>query len=73
MELTQIAYFQILGKPLMLHLGILGLLFILFAAATPWLSRKGIAKISLQWHTRLAAIGIILSLLHAILGISVYL
>jgi len=54
--LTQITYYPILGKPLIMYLGILTLLLFLIAAVIPMLNRKGINRIPFQWHPRIAKI-----------------
>ena len=71
--LVHIAYFTILGKPLIMYLGILTLFSFLFTASIPILNQKGIHKIPFAWHARFAKISFALAIIHAILGISAYL
>ncbi|OGH85429.1 MAG: hypothetical protein A2301_02160 [Candidatus Magasanikbacteria bacterium RIFOXYB2_FULL_40_13] len=65
--LKSIAYYQILGQPLTVILGILTLIFLLFAASVSIMNKKGITKIPFQWHPRLAAVAITLAILHGLL------
>lgn len=66
---TRIAYYPILGKPLMLYLGILTLSFLLATAFVAYLHSKGYFGIPFKWHIRLAKITLILALIHGTLGI----
>ena len=70
--LQQITYFQILGKPLIMYLGIITLLSFLFTATIAILNKKGINKIPFAWHQRMAIISIILALIHGFLGLMAY-
>lgn len=71
--LEYITYYQILGKPLIMYLGILTLSSFLFTASIAVLNVKfGIAKIPFKWHPRMAAISITLALIHGTLGILAY-
>ncbi len=69
--LSKIALFPILGKPAIMYGGLITLLFLLAAALIPYLSKKG--KVSIKWHFRLARIGIALGILHAVLGMALFL
>lgn len=70
--LTQITYFQILGKPLIMWLGVITLLSFLFAALIAFLDKKGINKIPFKWHSIMAKVSLLLAIIHAILGIAIY-
>jgi hypothetical protein len=70
--LQQITYFQILGKPLIMYLGIITLLSFLFTATIAILNKKGINKIPFAWHPRMAKISIALALIHGFLGLMAY-
>jgi hypothetical protein len=67
-----IAYTLILGKPLIMYLGILTYISFIFTATVGYLNFKGKTVIPFKWHPRLATISIILATLHAILGLSAY-
>ena len=67
-----IAYALILGKPVIMYMGILTLLSFLFTALIGLMNLKGIRFISLKWHPRMAVISIAFGLLHAFLGLSAY-
>jgi hypothetical protein len=54
--LGHLAYYTILGKPLIMYLGILTLLSFAFTASIPILNQKGIHKIPFSWHPRMAKI-----------------
>jgi hypothetical protein len=72
---TNIAYYLIFGKPLLMYLGIITLLCFLGAAAIGGLVMKGKVKppfITLKSHALLARIGIGLAIIHGILGILMY-
>jgi hypothetical protein len=69
----QIAYTLILGKPIIMYLGILTYLSLLFTAFISVSNVKfGIHIVPFKWHPRLAAVTIILATVHAILGLSLY-
>jgi dolichyl-phosphate-mannose--protein O-mannosyl transferase len=69
----EITYYQIFGKPLIMYLGIITLLSFLFTAAIALLNRKGINKIPMEWHFRMAKISIALALVHGLLAMLAYL
>jgi hypothetical protein len=70
--LAQLAYHQILGKPLIIYMGILTILLFFATAAVPILKRKGFTKIPYNLHPFLAKIALASAVIHAILAISVY-
>lgn len=71
--IAQIAYSQILGKPLLLYIGVLSMLLMLFTATIAILNKKGIQKIPFQWHPRMAIVTIIFAIIHGIFAMSAYL
>lgn len=71
--LRNITYYPILGKPLIMYLGIITLLALLFAAYIAFMNMKGKSKIPLKWHFIVAKIAIILAIIHAALGVLAYL
>lgn len=70
--IRNIAYILILGKPLVMYGGILTFLLLLFTATVGALNFKGIAVIPFKWHPRLAIATIIIAIIHAIMGLSIY-
>ena len=70
--IKQIAFYIILGKPLIMYMGIITLLSLLFTASISILNKKGITIIPFKWHKRMAMITIILALIHSLLGLSLY-
>ncbi len=64
--LTEIAYYQILGKPVIMYLGILTLISFLITAGLGHFGKYN------KLHVTFAAISIILALIHGTLGISAY-
>lgn len=70
--LQNISYYQILGLPFILYLGIITIGLFLVTAILATLKRKGKLKMSIQWHYRLAYISITLGIIHGILGILIY-
>lgn len=67
-----LAYSLILGKPVIMYMGILTYLSLLSTASIGLLNFKGYTTIPFKWHPRFAALTIILGTLHAIMGLSVY-
>lgn len=70
--IQEIAFTLILGKPLLMYFGILALLLLLFTATVGALNFKGISTIPFKWHPRLAMATIIIAIIHAIFGLSIY-
>jgi len=71
--ISQLAYYSILGKPLILYFGILTLLSFLFTALIGFINYKGYKTIPFKWHPIMAGISITLAIIHAILGLASYL
>ena len=71
--LENIIYFQILGKPLIMYLGIITLFFLFLTVSIAVLNMKGIYKIHPKWHPCAAKIAVTLAIIHGILGVSAYL
>lgn len=67
-----IAYTFVFGKPLVMYGGILTMLLLLSTATVGFLNFKGIHIIPFKWHPRLALTTIIIAVIHAILGLSLY-
>jgi hypothetical protein len=70
--LQDVTYYLIFGKPLILYLGVLTLLFLLVTASIPVLNKRGIRIIPSRWHPVCAGITILLALIHGILGLLAY-
>jgi len=70
--LQNIAYFLILGKPLIMYFGIIVLLSFLITATIGALIVKGIGKIPFKFHKIMAGLSIILAIIHGILGVLIY-
>lgn len=68
-----IAYFQILGKPLIMWSGIATLISLLSTATIAILNKRGINKIPFKWHPIMARTTIVLGILHGLMGLSTYL
>ena len=66
------AYSLILGKPVIMYMGILTFLSLLATASIGLMNFKGYHYIPFKWHPRMAATTIILATIHAILGLSAY-
>ena len=64
-----ITFYPILGKPLIMYMGILVLLFFFLAGYFGWKFRKTQGKSSIKTHLLFAKIALILGLLHAIFGV----
>lgn len=72
MVLNQITYFQILGKPLIMYLGIITLAFLLFTASISIMNKKGINAIPIKWHPIMAGFTITLAIIHGLLAVLAY-
>jgi hypothetical protein len=67
-----IALTLFLGKPLIMYGGIITFLLLLFTATVGALNFNGITVVPFKWHPRLAVITIIVAVIHALLGLSIY-
>ncbi len=70
--IAKIALFLIFGKPLVVYLGIITLLSFSFTALVGFLNFKGNHAISFPWHPRLAALSLLLALLHGFVALAIY-
>jgi hypothetical protein len=70
--IQDIAFTIIFGKPLLMYFGILTLLLLLSTATIGILNVKGISIIPFKWHPRLAMTTILIAIIHAIFGLSIY-
>lgn len=70
--ISSLAYTFILGKPLIMYLGIITFILLLFTATVGALNYKGIRIIPFKWHPVLAALTIIIAFIHGLLGLSVF-
>lgn len=71
--MRDIAYFVILGKPIIFYIGILTIVSLLTTATIGAMNRRRIRVIPFKWHVRIATVTIILALVHGALGLSAYL
>lgn len=70
--ISRIALTLFLGKPLVMYGGIFTFLLLLSTATIGFLNLKGIRLIPFKWHPRLALTTIIVAIIHAILGLSIW-
>lgn len=70
--LSNIAYYLIWGKPLIIYMGILTLLSFSLTAYIGFMNLKGKTKIPLKWHFRMAKISLAVAITHGLLGLSAY-
>jgi hypothetical protein len=70
--LSEIAYFQIFGKPLVLYLGIITLLSFITTASIGLMIFRGV-RIPFKFHPAMAGISLTLGIIHGILALSIYL
>jgi len=71
--IQHIAYTLILGKPVVMYMGIITYFSFIFTATIGLLNFKGYGHIiPFKWHPRLAATSLILATIHATLGLSAY-
>ena len=64
--LNNITYYLILGKPLIMYLGIVTLLSIIATTAI------GAKKMPIKLHTRMAILSLVLAFIHGLLGVLAY-
>ena len=69
----QIAFYNILGLPLIAYGGIITLLCILATATMGYMIHKNIRRIPIKWHLRMAAISIVLGLFHGLIAMLAFL
>lgn len=73
MSIAAIAYMPVMGLPLVVLLGILLFICICITASIAILKKRGkIKQVPFTWHYRFAGLSLLLSLLHGIMGISIY-
>jgi hypothetical protein len=65
-------YFSILGKPLIMYVGILAFISLLSTALVGFLNFKGTTIVPFRWHLFLAAFTIIIVIIHGTMGILAY-
>ena len=70
--LENITYFQILGRPLIMYIGLATLLSLFFTAYIAVMNKKGVKRINFKWHPKMAGISLTLATIHALLGILTY-
>ncbi len=70
--LEYISYFQILGKPLIFHLGILSFILLIATASISIFGMKLKIRNSFKLHKLLALITIVVVTIHGLLGILLY-
>ncbi len=70
--LRVIAYYSILGKPVILITGVATFLSFLMTAAISISNRRGIHVIPFKWHARIAIFSLVLGIIHGLFGLSQY-
>ncbi len=70
--LSQIAYYLIFGKPLIMYGGIITFTVFVIVFLIPVLKTQGVNFLSFKWHKKLAWLAILLSLIHGTLGMAIY-
>ncbi|MCK6462924.1 MAG: hypothetical protein L6Q29_03865 [Candidatus Pacebacteria bacterium] len=70
---AQIAYYKIIGVPVLMYFGFLAYFSLLFTASIATMNRRGINKIPFRWHPRMAITTIILTTVHVVLAMLAYL
>ncbi|ADN02430.1 hypothetical protein [Spirochaeta thermophila] len=66
-----IAYYPILGKPLIFWLGVVSILSLIITVGFAYAARR--RKIPLTWHMRMGKLTLLLALLHGLLALGAYL
>lgn len=67
--ISQLAFTQILGLPMLAWGGLTGLALAILVATIGYLNMRGIQFLNVKWHRLLAAITIIFALFHGLIGI----
>ena len=70
--LQEFSYYLILGRPLILYLGIITVCMFLATASIPFLSQRGVVNIPFVWHARMAVLSVCFAIIHGMLGIGAY-
>jgi len=70
--LKDIAYSLVLGKPLVLWLGLATAVVAAAAVTVVLLNNYTQVRVPIVWHNRLAAVAVVLALIHIALAISAY-
>ena len=70
--LSAFALYPILGKPLIMYGGLFSLLLLLLVAIIGTMVLKNKGNVSVHTHVLLARLFILLALLHAVLGLSIF-
>ncbi|MDD5337052.1 MAG: hypothetical protein PHS02_01060 [Candidatus ainarchaeum sp.] len=70
--LQEISYYLIFGKPLIMYLGVATMISLLATATIGFLNYTGRKTIPFKWHPRMAALTIILAVVHGVLGVLLY-
>jgi hypothetical protein len=72
MVLNEITYYPVFGFPLILYGGVMTFTFLVLTSLIMFLNLRGITKIPVVWHHRMALLTLILALVHGSLGILAY-
>jgi hypothetical protein len=70
--LQEFSYYPVFGRPVILYLGLITICLFLATALIPLLSQRGVMKIPLSWHARMAFLSICFALVHGVLGAAAY-
>ena len=70
--IKNLALILFLGKPLIIYGGILTLFLMLTTATVGVLNYRGITVVPFKWHPRLAMATIVVALVNAIFGLSIF-
>ncbi|MFW0862027.1 MAG: hypothetical protein ACKKL6_00355 [Candidatus Komeilibacteria bacterium] len=70
--MLKLAYFIILGKPLIFYTGIVTILLLFLTASVSILTRYKIKWLPMKWHRHLATITMIMAIIHGLMGLSNY-
>lgn len=63
---------MVLDKPLIMYGGVATLILMVATACIPFFNARGVTRIPLVWHKRLAAVSLLAALMHGLLGLSIY-
>jgi hypothetical protein len=70
--INDLIYYPIVGVPFIVFLGMITIFMFCLTAFIAIMKRKGEIKLSIKWHFKLAYLSILLGIIHAILGLMLY-
>jgi len=70
--LKEIAFYTILGKPLIMYGGLLAFIMLMTTGVIGFLVHQGKIGLSINWHINFARVTLLLAFLHAVVGVLLF-